>query len=86
MLTDKSYLARLARDPCAPGGGAILNLIARVYRRGSARILALKFCFHGFNHNLPFEVIACTNARPNAAIAGRIRSSIGQAQIDHPVA
>ena len=50
------------------------------------RVSAGQICFVDDVHNLPFEVIACTNARPNAAIAGRIKSSIGQTQIDNPVA
>ena len=52
-FTDKRYLARFARDPCAPGGGAILDLIARVDRRAGARILALVFGFHCLNHWAP---------------------------------
>ena len=79
-------IARFGGNPCLPGDSVELDLIARVNRRAGARILALVFGFHCLNHNLPFDVIACTNTRPDAAIAGRIRSSIGQAQINHPVA
>lgn len=50
----KRYLARLARYPCAARGRAVLDFIPRIYRRAGARILTLKFCFHGFNHGLPF--------------------------------
>ena len=54
-FTKKGYLARFAGDPCAPGGRAILNFIARVYRRARARVFALKFCFHGLNHGCPLS-------------------------------
>ena len=52
-FTKKRYLARFACDPCAARGRAILNLISRIYRRARARIFALKFCLHGFNHWAP---------------------------------
>ena len=52
-FTDKGYLARFACDPCAPRGRAILNLIARVYGRAGARILALVFGTHGLDHWVP---------------------------------
>ena len=52
-FTDKRYLARFARNPCAPGGGAILDFIARVDRRAGARIFTLVFGTHGFNHWAP---------------------------------
>jgi len=54
-FTDKRYLARFAGDPRAPGGGAILDLIARVNRRASARVFTLVFGFHCLDHGLsPF--------------------------------
>jgi hypothetical protein len=31
-----------------------LDFIPRVDRRAGARVLTLKFCFHGLNHGLPF--------------------------------
>ena len=52
-FTNKGYLARFARNPCAARGRAILDLIARVDRRAGARIFALKFCLHGLNHWAP---------------------------------
>ena len=54
-FTNKGYLTRFTSNPCAPRGRAILDLIARVNRRARARILALKFCLHGLDHNLPFS-------------------------------
>ena len=52
-FTYKRYLARFARDPCAARGRAILNFIARVDRRASARILTLVFGLHGLDHWAP---------------------------------
>ena len=54
-LADERYLARFARNPCAPRGRAILDLIARVYRRAGARIFALVFGPHCFNHGRPLQ-------------------------------
>ena len=59
-------VTRLGGYPCLTGYCVELDLIARVDRRAGARILTLKFCFHSFDHGLPFVwLIACTNARPD---------------------
>ena len=59
-------VARFGGYPCLPGDSVELNFIARVDRRARARIFALVFGLHSFNHNLPFVwLIACTNARPD---------------------
>jgi hypothetical protein len=48
-------ITRLARDPCAARGRAILDFIARVYGRAGARVLTLKFCLHSFDHGCPLS-------------------------------
>ena len=48
-------ITRLARDPCAARGRAILDLIAGIYGRARARVFALVFGFHSLDHNLPFD-------------------------------
>ena len=51
---DERYLARLARDPCAPRGRAILDLISGIDSHPSACISPAIFCLHSLNHGLPF--------------------------------
>jgi hypothetical protein len=48
-------IARLARDPCAARGSAILDLIAGVDRRAGARIFTLVFGLHSFDHGCPLS-------------------------------
>jgi hypothetical protein len=58
ILTRAGFIFTVARFggyPCLPGDSAILDLIARIDRRAGARVFALKFCLHGFNHGLPFD-------------------------------
>ena len=46
-------VARFGGYPCLTGYCVELDLIARVYRRASARVLALVLGTHGFNGHTP---------------------------------
>jgi hypothetical protein len=75
-FTKKSYFTRFARDPCAPRGRAILDLIARIYRRAGACVAALVFSLHCFDHGAALSNCAVNANKPLAMAAMRTRRDI----------
>ena len=51
----KLTIARFGGYPCLTGYCVELDFVPGIYRRAGARIFALVFGFHGFNHGCPLS-------------------------------